>query len=279
MLFAFTAVAHADPAESTKRAAELYDQGRKHFDLGEYKEAIASWKQAYMLSTAPLLLFNIGQAYRLSGNCAQANRFYLNYQRAEPRPTNKAELDAAMTKCKGVEPATSDTSDPPPPATATMAAAGQESRAATTEQGVDQEASPPADARRDQPPMAATPASQSPPALLPVSDAGRGLRLTGAISAGVGVVALGAGTVFAFQARNAANTVGGSPQGTPWSTVAADDERGQDAALRARIAFGVGAAAVLGGGVLWFLGHRKAAGSLDVALMPGRTEVIVSCAF
>src|SRR5262249_28063319 len=102
----------AEPArDATKRAAELYDEGKRHYDIGEYPLAIASWKQAYLVSSAPLLLFNLGQAYRLSGDCAQANRFYLNYKRAEPKPKNKLELDKAMTKCKGIEPASGDPPD------------------------------------------------------------------------------------------------------------------------------------------------------------------------
>lgn len=283
-LFALAALAHADPNDSMKRAAELYDVGRKHFDLGEYKEAIASWKQAYMLSSASLLLFNIGQAYRLSGNCAQANRFYVNYQRVEPHPTNKAELDAAMSKCKGVEPATSDATDPPATTTTPTDPSGATVQAvATTTQPTE-----PGGDHRDRPDRARVqpsrdqlliPTTESLPAFVPASDRGRGLRLGGAISAGVGVIALGAGTVFALQARDASNTVSGRPEGTAWNTVAADDQRGQDAALRAQIAFGVGAAAVITGGVLWFVGHRKGARRVEVSVTPGRTEVSLSCAF
>src|SRR6185436_10167302 len=100
-------LAAAQPAAPDDRAqaaeaAALYDEGKRHFDIGEYAQAIASWKQSYLRSSAPLLLFNIAQAYRLSGNCAQANRFYLKYQNLVPKPANAAELAAAMDKCKGI---------------------------------------------------------------------------------------------------------------------------------------------------------------------------------
>jgi len=105
-------LARAQPADDDRanatEAAKLYDEGKRHFDIGEYAQAIASWKQSYLRSSAPLLLFNIAQAYRLSNNCAQANRFYLNYRRSETHPKNQAELDKAMAKCAGVEPATGD---------------------------------------------------------------------------------------------------------------------------------------------------------------------------
>lgn len=111
------AVAHsarADAQDDNTKAEALYVEGKRHFDLAQYGPAIASWKASYLLSSASLLLFNIGQAYRLSGNCAEANRFYLNYKRVEPKPSNRVELEVAMKKCKGVAPATGDATDPEP---------------------------------------------------------------------------------------------------------------------------------------------------------------------
>src|SRR6185312_14156872 len=66
-------------------------------------QAIETWKQAYLISKKPLLLFNIGQAYRLSGDCAQAMTFYDNYQNAEPSIKNQDELDHAIAACKALE--------------------------------------------------------------------------------------------------------------------------------------------------------------------------------
>ena len=95
--------AYADPPD----AATLYDEeGKRHYDIGEYTAAITSWKQSYLLSNEPLLLFNLAQAYRLSGDyCAQANRFYLNYKRAVPprRLANGVELeqgDDEVRRCR-----------------------------------------------------------------------------------------------------------------------------------------------------------------------------------
>src|SRR4051812_26854195 len=65
----------ADDRANASEAVRLYDEGKRHFDIGEYAQAIASWKLSYLRSSAPLLLFNIAQAYRLSNNCGQANRF------------------------------------------------------------------------------------------------------------------------------------------------------------------------------------------------------------
>src|SRR6185503_4767722 len=71
-------------ADDKAKAKQLYDEGLRHYQVAEYTQAIDAWKQAYLISKKPLLLFNIGQAYRLSGDCAQAMTFYDNYQEAEP---------------------------------------------------------------------------------------------------------------------------------------------------------------------------------------------------
>jgi hypothetical protein len=46
-----------------------------------------------------MLLFNIGQAYRLSGDCLQALRFYASYEREATQLANRDELDEARSRC------------------------------------------------------------------------------------------------------------------------------------------------------------------------------------
>src|SRR5205809_1074561 len=106
LLCAFFAVAAAatpaladDKADKAKAKA-LYDEGLKHYNVAEWPEAIKAWKESYFLSRKPLLLFNIGQAYRLSGDCKQAQTFYDSYQREEPNPKNQSELDEAIAICQ-----------------------------------------------------------------------------------------------------------------------------------------------------------------------------------
>src|SRR5689334_5004774 len=90
----------ADDKADKAKAKQAYEEGKVHYDLAEYKEAVASWKQSYALSKKPILLFNIGQAYRLGGDCTSAMTFYENYQRVEPNPKNQDELDQAISLCK-----------------------------------------------------------------------------------------------------------------------------------------------------------------------------------
>lgn len=267
----FAEVASAQPAEvsSEDKAASLYEQGKRHFDIAEYPAAIASWKQAYLLSNEPLLLFNIAQAYRLGGDCAQANRFYLNYKRAVPRPANQVELDKAMEKCAGVEPATSD-----PPAPPTTANTDPVTPSATPGQGT-------AD-----PENSTTAAEVSPTVNAPIAwseetrDRGRAFRITGIAVAGAGGVAGVVGVVFALRARHEADVVEGQPAGTIWNDTLGDHQRdGRNAQTRARVFTTIGAAAVVAGGVLWWYGRGQSRVNVDVAISGQASELSVSCGF
>ncbi|HSN27786.1 MAG TPA: hypothetical protein VLT45_15955, partial [Kofleriaceae bacterium] len=74
--------AFADGSDDpTSHAKQLYTEGKRYYDVADYAHAIEAWKQAYVLSSAPMLLFNIGQAYRLQGDCTSALRFYATYER------------------------------------------------------------------------------------------------------------------------------------------------------------------------------------------------------
>lgn len=73
---AAAAVAEPRPADPAARARALFAEGDSHFRLREYDQAIARFKEAYRLEPAPLLLFNLAQAYRLAGDCRQAAWFY-----------------------------------------------------------------------------------------------------------------------------------------------------------------------------------------------------------
>ena len=85
-----------DPVAHTK---QLYADGKRFYDVADYPKAIEAWKQAYVLASAPMLLFNIGQAYRLSGDCLQALRFYASYERESLQLANRDELEEARSRC------------------------------------------------------------------------------------------------------------------------------------------------------------------------------------
>jgi tetratricopeptide (TPR) repeat protein len=245
LLLAATSAAADDPKPD---AATLYEEGKTHFDLAEYSQAIQKWKDSYRISKEPLLLFNIAQAYRLSGNCAEANRFYLNYQRMVPKPANAAELAAAMEKCAGVEPATGDTEPVEPPKPVERPRPVESPKPP-----------PPRIEHRDE-------------------DQGATLRFAGYGAGAVAVVA-GAGAIFyALQASDKASKVAGQPNGTVFEgSVAATDRDGHDAQTRARVLGIVGVAALASGAVMWWLGHDRA--HVDVQVSARHAGATLTCAF
>src|SRR4051812_27640544 len=100
MLLADPAAGPAPAADAARRARveRLFEQGQAHYDLAEYEDAIARFREAYELSSAPLLLFNIAQAYRLKGECARALPAYRNFVRVAPDSTHRATAEEHVKK-------------------------------------------------------------------------------------------------------------------------------------------------------------------------------------
>lgn len=79
------AAAPSAPApELRERAGARSEQGRQRYLLGDYRAAITAYRQAYMLVPNPRVLFNLGQAYRMVGDCPAATRAYRGFLRTEP---------------------------------------------------------------------------------------------------------------------------------------------------------------------------------------------------
>jgi tetratricopeptide (TPR) repeat protein len=74
----------APVTDAHERARALFDRGQVQYALGEYDQAIALFREAYELSSAPILLFNIAQAHRLKGDCAHAVELYRHFVRIAP---------------------------------------------------------------------------------------------------------------------------------------------------------------------------------------------------
>ena len=232
----------AAASDATAKAEALYREGKRYYDVADYDHAIDVWKRAYLISSAPMLLFNIGQAYRLEGDCVSALRFYANFERDDPK-ADHTDVDQAKTRCN---PQPTDAKPPPsyPPPSADHAA--------------DLEATRPID-RLDLP-----------------SDPGGGLRAAGLATGITGVVLLGVSGFLADRASSDASTVAGFRG--EWTQTQRDTEQnGESAALWSKISLGVGLAGLATGIVLYKLGvqHRH----VDVALTPHAAGVTWAASF
>jgi tetratricopeptide (TPR) repeat protein len=61
-------------------ARTLFDSGRKLYEAGQYEEAVSVWQRAYGLSSKPLILFNIGNAYERNGELSKAIEVLTRYR-------------------------------------------------------------------------------------------------------------------------------------------------------------------------------------------------------
>ena len=80
-------------AEEKAKAREHYQKGLTHYDIKEYSEALAEFKNAYRVVQDPAFLFNIAQCYRKLGQDVEALDYYRNYVRRFPTAPNRTEVD------------------------------------------------------------------------------------------------------------------------------------------------------------------------------------------
>lgn len=128
--------AQAQSAAQKQQAKGHYDRATGFYGAGKYAEAIEEYQKAYLLLDDPVLLFNIGQAYRRWDKRADAARFYRSYLRRAPNAQNRGEVEqriadlekpidgsAQASGAPPVPPAAPAGSAPPPHAPPTAGAA------------------------------------------------------------------------------------------------------------------------------------------------------------
>ncbi|MBN9159675.1 MAG: hypothetical protein BGO98_33430 [Myxococcales bacterium 68-20] len=99
-----TTEVRAEPSPAADAKA-LYREGARHYDVGEYDQAVDYFQRAYLITGAPMLLLNIGQAHRLSGACALAAAAYRRYLERAGASEHRDEVErriVEMDECAGV---------------------------------------------------------------------------------------------------------------------------------------------------------------------------------
>ena len=220
LVLALTASAAAET--NVEQARGHFKQGKAFQDAGVYERAAEEYKLAYAADPRPEMLFNIAQAYRLAKLAVQALDYFKQYLDKQP---NGAGADEArkhvVTLTKQID-----------------------------EENAAKQAPPPTVLPEAPPPVAETPVESTSP--------GRGLRIAGIVTASSGLVLLGVGVKLAFDARGAASDI--SEHTGPWTEDDEDTfESGERANRNMKIAYAIGGALVIGGGVMYFFGMRARA--------------------
>lgn len=235
--FAVPAVAQPTPAEE---ARQLYRQGARLYNLGQFEAALTAFERAYALSGAKPLLFNIAQAHRLAGpgHCESALHAYTAYLREEPNTSNAEEVRARIEEMK---------------------------RCAEQEQEQQSTAENAAQSEPNRKPVAEAPRSSANQPAEPVAPSPRRRTLAPILTTATGAALAITGGVLYFRARSKFNEVKDScpcPEGrfSNWQTVTT--------ASYALLA--VGGTALVGGAIWWALDAKEPeASSYALVLEPG----------
>jgi tetratricopeptide (TPR) repeat protein len=74
-----------------------YERATRAYDVGKYQEAIEEYQKAYEIGGDPPMLYNIGQAFRLSDQPAEAVRFYRRYLLRSPNARNREDVERKIS--------------------------------------------------------------------------------------------------------------------------------------------------------------------------------------
>jgi tetratricopeptide (TPR) repeat protein len=87
-------------ADDKTLARDHFKLGQTHYALGEFAEAVTEFREAYRLQREPVILFNMAQAMRQSGQFTQAYFYYAQYLSLRPDAPNRNEVKSFMATMK-----------------------------------------------------------------------------------------------------------------------------------------------------------------------------------
>jgi len=235
MLLLTQPAAQADDLSNLERAKALFKKAEVHFKLGEFKQALPLYREAYRTKEIPAFLFNIGQCHRYLGNCDQANFFFRQYLAGNPDSPHAPKVKELMATCKSARPA-----EPVAPARP----AGQPRPAEQAK------------------PTAAVPAPVEEPAEGD-DDTLRTVLIWG--GAGLGAALLVTGAITGGMAYDRSQTF--KDPGTPYEDLQGLEDSGKTLRAVAVASLAVGAAAVASSVLIYFL-YPEAERDTTVSLAP-----------
>jgi len=271
--------AHAQAPAPNAAADVALSEGRRLYDLQEWDLAIAKFKEAYRLRADAPALFNIAQSYRLKGDCTNAASFYKTFKRNFPKERNLEKVEKFITEmeacaksgAKPVDPVKPDPVKPDPVKIDPV----KPDPVKIDPVKIDPVKPDPVKIDPVKPdPVKPDPVKPDPSGgtistpMPPPKQGGGGMKIAGLGVAGVGLVGVGVGVAFGLRARAAAAEAEDIQPGGMWKP--GIEDRGETAEKNAKIFLLVGSAAIVTGGVLYFLGAKKSTETSGVSFVPTR---------
>ena len=251
-----SAPALAAPVDKREREA------RADFAAGRYQKAVDTFAQLFADTGDPLYLRNIGRCYQKMKRAQEAIDSFQEYllKGKNLSPAERQEIEGFIKEMQALK--ASEAPPPPPPVVTPPPPIAPPPAAA---------APPPAPLAPPPAPLAPMPPSAPPPA----SD-GRAWRIGGIATAAGGVAALAAGIAFGAAAQSAADDVGKKYSSST-------DSAGKRDATLQWVGYGVGAAALAAGALMYLHGrpegeHVSATGARSlrgVAWLDGRAGAVL----
>ena len=238
-----------------------YEDGRRLYDLREWDQAIAKFKEAYRLRPDPKSLFNIAQSFRLKNDCVEAINFYRTYKRNFPNEKNVPKVDKFIAE---LEPCAKLSTNPPPPPLVKTDPVRTEPVKPYPDPLVTTPVRPQPRIRPDPQPQ-----PQLPPPVERPTVVGKNQRTAGIVIASIGALGLIGGVYFGLDAQSLANDATNGMQ--VWDPTL--EERGKSADSKAKLLFGIGGAAVIGGIIIYAVAPR--AERSPVGVVPYRDGAMV----
>ncbi len=98
LVAAVTPAGAAPKLEERKTAKEHYEKGTRHYNLGEFVEAADEYKLAYKAVPDTVILYNIGQLYRLAKDYDKALLFYQSFLANTKEGAVRKEVEGRIAK-------------------------------------------------------------------------------------------------------------------------------------------------------------------------------------
>jgi hypothetical protein len=237
---------------------------------GDYTKGVGLLAELFVSTSEAVFIFNQGRCFEQNGKYEEAILRFREFQRknadAGLAPNDQAERHAQAEKhiveCQALldkqKPAAVEPAAPP---VAPPTPVGQPVPAAQPILPVIPQVAPPEPSPIESPPEEAASPKPSEPA-----SEGRGLRMAGLVTAGVGLGAIVTGVILNLKANSLAKDLEAANDSK--TTLYSTDKESTRANYQTwgGVAYGAGAACLAGGAVLYFLGMREA--HTPVAFVP-----------
>jgi tetratricopeptide (TPR) repeat protein len=193
LLMSLAGAARATPAAS---AREHYKRATAMYDLEHYADAAHEYERAYALRPDPVLLYNIGQMYRLAGDPERAIAAYRSLVERFPKSPTRKQAEAHIAALTGQladeQELTQHAAAEPRPAKATPP--------------------PPLELHIEPIPTA----DDLTPTVIDRPAPNRTMKIAGTALSAAGVAALAAGVGLIGSAYQSSNAINTAPAGTPF---------------------------------------------------------------